>query len=720
MRIVPLPILFALCSCAGSSDKGPQTPPSTSSAAPVRAELFVRAPPDPAAVQAERVKKKQERDERWQGLAQTLKKEPVDVLWARAQQEAEAHNWKDAQSALTALVVHHGSDARALSATQQAMLTAFRLGEYGDGLGFAEDALLGLGDPLQQARLARVLGNAYLAVPHWGTTRGGEFLRGRADQGKQTQTHREDRARAIALLEQARTAWQQADPTTDDKLRKERLEAQIDLASAVARFTWFDSAWHYWWYAWGEEADDGLADADGDDEFAGKGSSGRHFGGHGGWWGAELQRAQPRGLEVAQNGQVLFVPMPESYAAELDDTAKIKFLLAEVERLDQDPHKSLAARALMLRALLFRTRDGSERLERLSQWWWQGTSPYKKQVEGRSLHELQDDEVLGLIATHIGVYRVPDDESVPKLLSRLAGQYPDSDEGHKAMLQLGLFHQSRGQYQKALTVFQRALSERPDHKHTVEIQGAIDVIERRDLQFIDGGVQPAGKKAVLKVRSRNLEQVKFRARRIDLEGALQRFQHAWREGGSRSQDGWDYSPDNLMYLLLSDDSRTHALHTSDVVEFTAPLKRDGGHRFAEDSVQTTIDKPGLWLVDVPGEKDLNRARGLVLLEDMAVVHKQTKEGPITWVLDARTGKPLPNIAVEMFAYWSDWKQDKETRHSKKELVKTDSQGIARHAHQDRQVLVTARSGNRIAIPPTNGSAVATRRAIHPMRDAMPC
>src|SRR5690606_11332554 len=89
-------------------------------------------------------------------------------------------------------------------ALRRAMRGRFALQDFQEGLFLVEDALRYTENVAVKARLHRLLGNTYLAIPHWGVTRGGEFLRAQHGQGRPTQSYREDRERAIAHLEAAR------------------------------------------------------------------------------------------------------------------------------------------------------------------------------------------------------------------------------------------------------------------------------------------------------------------------------------------------------------------------------------------------------------------------------------------------------------------------------------------------------------------------------------
>ncbi len=679
---------------AGAGGDTPTSPVTPGNPLPV-GETFNAAHNTPEARAAQLAQQRMERDARWDAQ-QKARKRPAANAWTRGLELENKQLWKEALDVYAALLVHAPTDARGVEAAEATMRMSFALGEYGEGLTLAEDALPALSDDTARARLHRILGNTYLAIPHWGTTAAGKYIRNQYAQGIPTQTFKEDRAKAIAHLETARVLMVKATAIPNE----ERLETLFDLSGAVARYTWFDATWQYWWYAWGSGADDGLEEDEGEDEQADESPRRGRGGRHGYYWGwdAQLQRTAPRGMPVTPDGQVIFVPQPKAYDAGLDDTGKLKFILDEIERLDTSKDHTLAARALLTRAMMFRTRDGVERLQRLSNWWWLGANPYKKEVEGAVLHTLKEDEVLGLIATHLGVYRVPEDENVPRLLRTLGQKYPATPSADEGQFLLGTYFQSRRQYDEATRAYEAYLEQRKTGAHTSEAQSALQELKRPELTFLEMGVQPAGRPARLHVRFRNSTGVNVVATRMDLEHVLKDFKAAWSEGGGRPSDRDALSPDNLAYAFTQDHEPWFARYkTQDVVRFSPPLKPDPGGRYADDTLASPIKEPGLWVVEATDVASGTRlARGVYLLEHMAVLHKQVSGSNVTWVVDAVSGQPVAKADVELFEYWSDWAKDREIRHSRTANFKTDDRGVVTQARRDRQTFVTVRSQGRVS------------------------
>lgn len=623
-------------------------------------------------------------NKRLEALRKKQKKLSAEAFWESAEAANKQQHWKEAREAYQGLAIHHPRSEKAVVAAQRSALASFRLGEYGEGLLFLEDALeLFRGTP-DEARLLRVLGNIHLAIPHWGVKKGGELLRGRWDQGIYQDTHKMDRKLAIRFLEKARAFYE-----TKPELLSERLDTQLELVGALARFTPLDSAWSSWYYAWSEAEEDDRVDEEGADEHAGEY-----------WAQTKLQRAEPRGMPVDAEGNIVFTQRPEKYAGNLNDTAKIKFLLHEITRLDESKNKELAAQAIYRQALLFRARDGSERLQRLQNWWWNGVNPYKADIEAKKVWELADDEVLGLIATHIGVYKVPADENSLRLFERIIEEYPKSAAAERAKLSIGAFYQSRAQYDKAIAAYEKFLRENPDSKERGTAESMLQQIRRGEVKIGDTGAQAAGSPAVLPLEHRNLTALKGRARPLDMKKMIARFKEGWTRDGEPRYDVYPESPNNL--FINSDEATTNKYALAPWKEFDLRVTDDGTYRAKKSEVTIPVDTAGLWLVELydPANPNSRLSRGLIMLESTAVVIKGSAGGELLWVVDSRSGKPVAGADLELFEYWADWesKQNKSIARHKITELKTGADGLAKFtkASNNAQQLITVKTADRYA------------------------
>lgn len=681
MRALLLPTSALLLACG---ELGPRSAPPPGPLEPLHAGGVAGGEAKvPAAVddQAELLKARA----RLEARRKTLDGGEPEALAKVAAAAMDQQNWKDGKLAYQRFVVHHPTHAKALVAAQEAASAIFRLGEYQEAFDWLLECLVLFEGTAEEARLLRMIGNLYFAVPHYGTERGGEFHRARYDQGIYKNTYRSDRARGIHYLELARDRYAQL---AKPELERERIDAQFDLVSAVARFTPFDPTWGYWYYPWGETSDDELVDEEGADERAG-----RWYGG-----GDILHRAQPRGLPVDLSGQVIFVPRPAAYTKDLDDTAKLKFLLHELRSLDRSPAQELAAEALLRQALLFRVRDGSERLQRLANYWWAGERPYQATIEAAKLYELADDEMLGLVATHVGTYRVPEDENPLRLFREIIQRYPETKSADQAAYYVGAFYQSRQQYKKALAAYDDYLRLRPSGARADDASSNTREIQRGEARLDASHAQPAGRAATLSLDHRNLDRVHVEVRRLDLQKFLA---DVYAKADEAEQHQSLQGIDNPVYYFLNShrDENLKRYLTEDVRRFPLDLQRDPEHRYRRSDHQIPVEAAGLYVVEVyTDEARKNRAsRGLLMMETTAIVEKSSDLGPMIWVVDAMSGKPLAEQAVEILEVWSDWKGDKHHYHSNLIRRRTDARGISLVPSQDhRRRIVVVRRGKDIS------------------------
>lgn len=631
--------------------------------------------------QAEREKAKS----RLEAKQKTFERGEPEALVEAAAAAREKQNWKEAKELYQRFVVHHPSNTKALESAEAAAGAAFRLGAYQEAFDWLVECLVLFEGTADEARLLRMLGNLYFAVPHYGTERGGEFHRARYDQGIYKNTYRSDRARGIHYLELARERYAEL---AKPELERERIDAQFDLISAVARFTPFDPTWGYWYYPWGDTRDDDLVDEEGADERAGRW--------HGG--GDILHRAQPRGLPVDTSGKVIFVPRPESYATELDDTAKLKFLLHEARSMDRSQDQERAAEALLRQALLFRVRDGSERLQRLANYWWAGERPYQATIEAAKLYELEDDQVLGLVATHVGVYRVPEDENVLRTLREIVERHPKTKSADHAAYYVGAFYQSRQQYAQAIAAYDDYLRLYPSGEHASDARSNQAQIRNAEARLDASHAQPAGRAATLSLDHRNLDRVYLEVSRLDLERFLADvYANADKVDHYQSMQGIDNPPH--FFLNSHEDKNLKRYRTQDTKRFQLDLERDPSHRYRRSDHEIPVQAPGLYVVEVfTDEARKTRAsRGLLMLETTAIVEKSSDKGPMIWVVDAMSGRPLREQPVEILEVWSDWKGDKHHYYSNLQKRRTDENGISLVPSNDyRRRIVVVRRGKDIS------------------------
>jgi len=126
-------------------------------------------------------------------------------------------------------------------------------------------------------------------------------------------------------------------------------------------------------------------------------------------------------------------------------------------------------------------------------------------------------------------------------------------------------------------------------------------------------------KPTLKVESRNIEQIQFKAYRLDAEDYFRRM------GGFERIEQLD--------IALIDPHQ----------EWKVPIKDYKKYEDIESKLELPLKGPGLFAVNASSEK--LQATVMVLVTDVAILVKSSKKGVLVFAQNLRTGKPQPNARL---------------------------------------------------------------------------
>ncbi len=636
---------------------------------------------------------------------------------ARADQLFEQKNYQEAAAAYEQVLAARPEPAALHHASKRLVACRLRLQLFDPALDAAEAYVGRVKGTPYEARAERLAGNLWLTVPHWGTRAGGVFHRAQWKQGIQVRSNRHDKERAVGHLERARSlyaAWDAPDrrQAVADALpekeaaawHEERLGELFDLAAACARFGIYEDSWVFWWSAWGER-DDFVAETAGEDDFDEY---------YPDW---QLRRRRPLGLRVDAHGDPVFPTLPDAYAPDLPDDQKILRLLADVRDMDRTGEKRFAAESWYRQAMLARARFGMDRLHSYASLYWEdGSLPLQDEIARYEPWELADGEALLIAGGKLRKVTLPPAWNVLGLLAKIPADLPDSGFAPQATYATGVYHQSRQQYERALAVYAGEIETWPKDKWSAEAEKQRTRILARQVRLNPTGVQLPGKPARLQLSYRNLTQLWFTARRIDLEGFLREIRDQEFDPEKGPRDVW--SLQNWPWVFTNGwqkDSWSHRLalkHLGDVVAtWTDEVPDDGTHRYATATLNAGVSAPGVYLVeawvDDPATRDENAdrtlldegdSRAIVVLSDLALVAKPAAKGKLYFVADARTGAPVEGATLDVVEFWSVWnnKQRKSRHFREKVTLTTDADGLALHERPTNRQLgnyhVLARAG----------------------------
>lgn len=585
------------------------------------------------------------------------------------------------------------------AAVEGAVACSVKLQQWDEAVTRAEEYIAKTKGSPEEAIGERFLAGLYMSMPHHGTKQGGKYLRGQWTQGVQISSFKKDRKEAIARYERARkllielreklekerparrpaatgTSPTKEDPQTAEQGRQmerllaEQIRVNFDLASALAARNPYGGyggwmGWDWWWNGFeAEEDSEAVEDADYEEPRWAWG------------WNPDNQRP-PTGIPLGPDGKPQFVATPKEYTASAGDGGKIRFLLEEVERLDQSEKRDEAARALFRRAMIARSLYGSESAKQWRNYFasQQGEADPDAEASLKKVWDLEDDEALTLVGGRLRVVTLRAGESPLALLRSIARKYPQSEVVPEAKYAQGLFYQTRQQFPEAIREYRELLEAHPSHARANAARTQIARIERADAAMGQTGVYLPDTNPRLSFTYRNCEAVEFKAFEFDL------FKYVRDRMDSNEKDKfWIYR--NIQWdLLQADKERWKKYLGSKAAEWTEKANRPAGHRVAEGATAAPLSRPGAFIVEArpAGTNDVSRT--VVLVTDIAMVQKNLAGKGLIWVVDARTGQPLQGKAVRMYERWMTYDGTNQTPRLLSEVFTTSEDGTIEYTRK---------------------------------------
>jgi len=631
---------------------------------------------------------------------------PVGTALARADKLLNDKNWAEARTAYDGARQLKGdwNSPQARLAVEGAISCSVKLKLWDEALTRAREFITQNRGRFEEAVGERFLAGLYRVVPHNGTKQGGVYYRGEYKQGVHVGSFGKDRKDAILHYEKARSLIEGFQKSNGGKnlpdtpefralLLSEKIGINFDLTSALSlRNPYGPGMWGWcgwWWGSWEpEEESEAVEEADYEQP--------RGFGRY------PNDQTPPQGLPLGPDGQPVFPSTPAAYSPKLGDGPKIRFLLAEIESIDPSETKDHAARALHQRAMICRSLYGPEIRQ---QWNSQNVrynhfgQPLPQIPSGepalKNNWELADNEAITLAGGKLRVITLPDSENPLALLRNIESLYPKSKLVPEALYTRGLYYQSRQQFPRATQAYEKLASDFPSHKRTADAREQIACIRRPSVLLDRSGVYLPGAPAQLGFSCRNTPAIQFSARRFDLA--------AYTEKGLTSDDENRWSYYNFDYQLFQDDRWKP--HTGDIVkEWTENIPDQPALITTKASTSAALPGPGAYIIEASCGKNSTPSRVLVLVTDIAIIHKNLNNKGLIYVADARTGQPLRGQDVKVFENWGEYiqtKQKAEQKHLVSDL-RTDEEGVIEYKRKETRhggniSAVVSLPGNRMAV-----------------------
>ncbi|MBS0660685.1 MAG: hypothetical protein JSR82_20895 [Verrucomicrobia bacterium] len=519
-------------------------------------------------------------------------------------------------------------------AVEGGIACALRLEQPDDALKRAQRYIERTKGHFEEAVGLRLLGGLYLKISHEGMVRAGRWQRGNPASSTNDIFWESDRAAAVQAYERAREllAARAAEPPAEPQgarpdraglLRAERIGLNFDLVVALSSRVWReqpDFLRHWVSPSKGEVRPPGLAEPD-DEIFRRRLREPERF---------------PAGLVAGTDGAPQFPAAAAAYSSGLSPAAKARFLLEEIERLDDSPERNDAALALKRRAALAVETYDSPREE-----WVRQVRDMAIRV-GQPLPALPEPRTLGdeefLIPVEgvLRVVRLPADEQPLALAALVESRFPRSRSVGAARLLRADFLAGRRQYDRALAEYRSQLGGRHPSPETLEKR--IADIERPQVSLDAGGTYYPGEKPWLSFKSRRATKVLFKALPFDLARFVQ--QRAHRPHGPEYFSSW------LIYGFYEGGFKPYVGAVE--AQWSEPAPAGGEYETREGRTAAPLTKPGTWLIEARVEGGEKVARTLIHVTDLALVEKNVSDGRLVWVVDARSGRPLADIPLQSF------------------------------------------------------------------------
>ncbi len=201
-----------------------------------------------------------------------------------------------------------------------------------------------------------------------------------------------------------------------------------------------------------------------------------------------------------------------------------------------------------------------------------------------------------------------------------AGKYAGTPFAASALFRVaGVHEKDLGDLDQAIEGYEALAARYPRSPETRIAKGLLKELRRKFLEVETQRVYRSDEQAVLKIRTRNIEQLEIKAFRIDAE---ETFRRKLRLGGI----------EDVAVIVVQP-----------VKTIRAPTEGYEKYRLFTREIPLGLKGNGAWIVTVE-EQDLS-ASTLVLVSDLTIVTKHAKDQTLVFAVNSRTGRPVPGARV---------------------------------------------------------------------------
>lgn len=453
-------------------------------------------------------------------------------------------------------------------------------------------------------------GKLYGQLPHQGSLRGTEFLRG--DFQGSPQVDSTDRDRTLALRHFAKAFQLLGDGGTP----QERAVFFQRFAAAVREV----DAWRL----------QQLTDLEALPEF-------REM---------QMRRFRPNlpqnvGAPVDAAGNPVLYRVPESWEAAKSDGERWRWLLERFAATGEQARRE----ADLTFAIFLEEQFGVQTLGSI-----RGRPRDDAETRNSILtrHTLREDETIARLATGVRRFTLPEGFRYIGILRNVAAGPPADGPAAAAVARLATIFNNRDQHEAAAAVLREGLARlgNGDSPHREFWQRQLDQIVKNWCRIDGTRLQAAGTGAKIGLVFRNGRAASFRARRIDYRLLLQDLKD-YLKSNPQSLDYSRISLDNIGWSILEENRRKYI--GAEVAKWETGLTPAEGHRDRYVEINTPLQSPGAYFVEATIQ-DGNTVGCVVWVTDTAIVSRPGRDERQYYVMDAATGLPVAGATLEFFGY----------------------------------------------------------------------
>lgn len=362
--------------------------------------------------------------------------------------------------------------------------------------------------------------------------------------------------------------------------------------------------------------------------------------GHGHWFGNPFG-GDDKGAPVDADGNPLFHRLPESWNAAESDGERWRWALNRVREIDASRQSEVDLAWADFLQTQFGVAVESPPIVRLD-----NGQPSEDPFSSARwvLHELSDSETVARLATGPQRMALPQEFNHVEILKNVIAR--QDDQQRNALEALISVRMNRHQYPQAAELLRRVKSLTEPGEAREAVQSRLDQIVNNWVRIESANTQVAGRGAVLDISIRNGTQVDFEARPVNVDQLLadtQKYLQSRPDTLNRER----IQIENIGYMLVRNNRQQYVGDT--VANWSVDVDAPTGHFDATTTVSTPLQNAGAYWVTAKMQNG-NETHIVLWIADTAVVRKPVESGTLYYAADARTGKPVPNAAVEFFGY----------------------------------------------------------------------